>query len=186
MRIVVDNGHSFVKGADPGVISPKGQPEGKTNFNVAEELVRLLKKQGHQVIMTNPLGVKMSINERVNIAVNFKANVCISVHHNGGGGNGAEVWAEWNDKDSMNLAVDILSEFKKLNESRGVKTRKSTVNPSKNYFGLLNVPKCINVITEFAFLDSADIEAVDTLEEQKKEAAAIAEGVAKFHKKVIV
>lgn len=183
MRIVVDNGHSFVKGADPGVVSPKGQPEGKTNYNVANELVLLLKKQGHQVVMTNPTGKAMSINERVNFVANFKADICISVHHNGGGGNGSEVWVEWNDSNSKLLGDELMKEFSKLNESRGIKTRRSTVNPNKNYFGLLNVPNCINVITEFAFLDSKDIEAVDTLTEQKVEANAIANAIATFVKK---
>ena len=184
MRIVVDNGHSFVPGADPGVVSKTGQPEGKTNFNVASELISLLKKQGHQVIMTNPLGKSMSINERVNFASGFKPDVCISVHHNGGGGDGAEVWAEFNDMRSLEFAKIVLAEFANLNNVRGVKTRQSTVNPAKNYFGMLNVPNCINVITEFAFMDSKDLQEIDTLTEQKAEAAAIAYAVAKYAKKV--
>ena len=177
MRIFIDNGHG---GTDPGAVSKAGQREDRTNLNVANEVVRLLRIDGHQVLQSNPKCVKMELADRVKMASMFSAELSISIHHNAGGGDGSEVFVEINDLKSNLLGKCILDEFKKINNTRGVKTKPSTKNPNKNYLAMLNIKGCICVLTEFAFMDSKDIEVIDTLTDQKLEAKAIVDGVREY------
>jgi N-acetylmuramoyl-L-alanine amidase len=99
------------------------------------------------------------------------------------GGKGSEVFYEINDNNSKLLASCIMSEFSKINESRGIKTRVSSTNPKKNGLAMLNIKNCVCVLTEFCFMDS-EIKEIDTHEEQKREAQAIYEGVRAYLKAV--
>jgi len=177
MRIFIDNGHG---GTDSGAVSKNGQREDRTNLNVANELVRLLRLSGHQVLQSNPKCLKLDLSNRIKLAHRFGAELSISVHHNGGGGDGSEIFVEVGDPKSNLLGECILSEFSKLNNIRGIKVKPSTKDPKKNYLAMLNIKECVCVLTEFAFMDSKDIESIDTLAEQKLEAQAIYNGIARY------
>ena len=181
MRIFIDKGHTV--GFDPGAVSKTGQTEAKTNQNVAEYLRDMLLKDGHDVLLGEAKGKKFELNDRVRMAQMFSAEISISVHHNAGGGKGSEVFYEINDNKSKLLASCIMSEFSKINESRGIKTRVSSTDPKKNGLAMLNIKNCVCVLTEFCFMDS-EIKEIDTHEEQKREAQAIYEGVRAYLKAV--
>lgn len=178
VRVFVDKGHTV--GVDNGA-SGGGMTEAKINSNVADMLAVMLVEAGFEVLVSKPrLKEKLSLTERISMAVKFKADISISIHHNAGGGLGCEILAEFNDVDSLLLASLINKHFSKLTVSRGVKTKISS-NGKSNYFAMLNIRHCVNVITEFAFLDNPfDVKKVDSLAEQKLEAKAIKDAVVEF------
>lgn len=181
MRIFIDKGHG---GSDSGAIG-NGMKESKINSDVADWLCKLLTEAGYEVMVSNPLGgKKLELSERQSMAVAFKADISISIHHNSGGGDGSEVWVEHNDIKSIALGTLILSEFSKLNNIRGLKVKVSTKDASKNYLAMLNIPNCINVLTEFAFIDTKDAFSVDSLNDRKSEAQAIFDAIAMYEKVV--
>ena len=179
MRIFIDKGHSV--GFDPGAVSKTGQTEAKTNQNVAEFLRDMLLKDGHDVLLGEAKGKKFELADRIKMAQMFSAEISISVHHNSGNGQGAEVFYEGNDPKSKELASFIMFEFSKINQSRGIKTRISTTDPLKNGLAMLNIKNCVCVLTEFCFMDS-EIKEIDTHEEQKREAQAIYDGLKAYLK----
>jgi N-acetylmuramoyl-L-alanine amidase len=181
MRIFIDKGHTV--GFDPGAVSKTGQTEAKTNQNTAEFLRDMLVKDGHDVLLGEVKGKKFELNDRVKMAQMFSAEISISIHHNAGGGKGSEVFCEINDSKSKKLADCIMAEFSKINESRGVKTRVSTKDATKNGLAMLNIKNCVCVLTEFCFMDS-EIKEIDTHEEQKIEAQAIYNGLKAYFKVV--
>ena len=173
--IVIDEGHG---GHDPGVVSSKGQKESKTNQNVGRKLGELCEIAGYKVVYTRNGDTYVGINDRAKIINASKPDLCISIHHNGGKGDGSEVFYQVKNPKSKKLAQFVIDEFSKLNNVRGIKIKES--KPGVDYFGILRMSRCPAIITEFAFLDSNDITAVDTLKEQWAEAEAIFKSIRKY------
>lgn len=188
-RILLDPGHG---GVDPGVVAKTGQREDRTNFNVCSYLQQFLKAAGFAADITRwEQEQTVSVNERMAMVRAKPYDLVVSVHHNGGGGDGAEICVQINnqgknyDEKALKFANLLLAEF----QSAGQNLRKSPILRKANstgredYFGVLRaaagkgIPA---VITEFAFLDSKDVQLVDTYTEQKTEARVIAEAVKKF------
>lgn len=78
-KVVVDAGHG---GKDPGTIGKTGLREKHVNLDIAKRLSNLLKAQGLQVVMTRTTDKFISLQRRVDIANNFKADLFISLHAN--------------------------------------------------------------------------------------------------------
>jgi N-acetylmuramoyl-L-alanine amidase len=118
-------------------------------------------------------------------------DLVISVHHNGGGGDGAEICVQINngsktyDDKALKFANLLLAEYKTIGQNlrRSPIIRKANSTGREDYFGVLRaaagkgIPA---VITEYAFMDSKDIAAVDTYADQKLEAQAICAAVKKY------
>jgi N-acetylmuramoyl-L-alanine amidase len=77
--IVVDPGHG---GKDPGAISPSGLREKEINLKVAKYLEAELRKRGFRVILTRSRDTFLTLEERVNVAKKYKADLFVSVHAN--------------------------------------------------------------------------------------------------------
>lgn len=78
MRIVVDPGHG---GKDAGAVRGKYR-EKDWNLAVGNELVRLLKKGGFEVISTRSTDKFIALGERAKISNEFKADLFVSIHTN--------------------------------------------------------------------------------------------------------
>jgi N-acetylmuramoyl-L-alanine amidase len=77
--IVIDPGHG---GKDPGAISPAGLKEKDINLKVAKLLQDDLEKRGFKVILTRARDVYLTLQERVDVAKKYNADLFVSVHAN--------------------------------------------------------------------------------------------------------
>jgi len=180
-KVAIDIGHG---GTDPGA-SGGGMLEKKINWNVAQELKRLLIKEGIQVIMTRDLDSAPSLTTRARIINANRPNLAVSIHHNAGGGDGFDVIYQTDPNftaASKRLADCVSAEFLKLNNKHRVFTKPSTKNPKEDWYTLLALSDVPCVITELAFLDTNDVQTVDTLTEQHAEALAIFKAILSFLK----
>lgn len=185
--IVIIAGHG---GVDPGAKSKFGMQEARVNLNVALELEKLLTASGFRVRQYRKSHDDFPgksgtwiINNSMAFTRRYPGAISINIHHNAGGGYGAEVWARINHLPSAALGSAILDEFKALGQTvRGVKTRKGS---NGDYFGVLRAAAGVGstaVITEFGFMDTEDARDFDEPREQKAEAAAIAKAVKRLYK----
>lgn len=178
-KVAIDMGHG---GSDPGARG-KGMQEKKINYNVGKKLKTLLENDGFEVIMTRKEDEFVGLSDRANIANSAGADIMVSIHHNAGGGDGFEIIYQIDAKVTVlsnRLAEAVGAEFEKQNNKRKIFFRRGTKNPNDDYHTVIAVAKMPAIITEFAFMDSADVNEVDTLTEQHDEAMAIFKGIKKY------
>jgi len=121
-KVVIDSGHG---GNDPGALGKSGLREKLVNLDVAKRICSLLKSQGIDVVMTRSNDQYVSLERRVEIANNSRADLFISIHANANrvkGLKGFEVYYISSDIDDaaramlaakssdLNLANAILAE----------------------------------------------------------------------------
>lgn len=91
LTICIDPGHG---GNESGSIGCDGTKEGEINYAIAARLKPMLEEAGAKVIMTRlKLEDGPSLQERVAIAVNGKADILLSIHNNALP-DGRDPWAE--------------------------------------------------------------------------------------------
>lgn len=78
LRICLDPGHS----PDPGAVGPTGLEEKVVNLEIANNLKKLLEKNGAEVILTRYGAEEVGIYERADKAVKNNCNILISIHNN--------------------------------------------------------------------------------------------------------
>ncbi len=78
-RIVIDAGHG---GNDPGAIGKSGLREKDVVLDIARRLAGILKSSGAEVVMTRSSDRFISLESRVDIANNYKADLFVSIHAN--------------------------------------------------------------------------------------------------------
>ncbi len=78
-KIVIDAGHG---GKDPGTIGRRGSREKDVNLDIARRLAKLLRDDGVEVVMTRSTDDFISLERRVAIANNSKADLFVSIHSN--------------------------------------------------------------------------------------------------------
>lgn len=168
--IVINTGHG---GKDPGAVA-NGLREKDLNLTVARYLYADLAGRGYKCLMTRTDDRHMYLSARVDIAKRNNALVYVSIHHNAGGGKGAEVLVHPRaSTESLQLANLILQEYKAIGQnSRGVK--------AMNHYEVRETPMPA-VISEYAFLDNAaDVQMVNSDGKLKKEAEAIARAMERW------
>lgn len=181
-KVCIDMGHG---GKDPGARGG-GMNEKKINYNVGMELKKLLLQDGYEVVMTRQNDEYLGLTERALIANKSKADILVSIHHNAGGsgkGDGFEVYYQIDPTVTMGskrLAFEIGPEFEKLNNKRKITFKASTRDAKEDYYTILARAKMPAVIAEFAFLDSVDVQSVDTLTEQWAQAGALHRAIKKY------
>ena len=79
LRVCLDPGHG---GVETGAIGCSGIKEATVNFAIAKRVQRLLTQQGAEVIMTRDGDVDVGLNDRVQIAINSKSDLLVSIHNN--------------------------------------------------------------------------------------------------------
>lgn len=174
-KVYIGIGHG---GSDPGAVANKLR-ESDLNLAVGKACYNYLKARGVEVKISRTTDKAVELEQRIKDANKFKADLALDIHHNAGGGDGAEVYHTKNGGKGKTLAENILAEMKKIGQnSRGAKTR---LNASgKDYFGFIRQTDMPSVLVECAFVDNKkDVKIVDTAAEQKKMGEAIAKGVLK-------
>lgn len=174
MKVFIDPGHG---GGDPGAVA-NGIQEKVINLTVSKKLKELLQLSDIEVKMSRETDVGVDLSERCTMANKWGADFFISVHHNAGGGDGYEVIHSIYHGKGEQLANEVGKEFDKTGQNcRRIFSRQGQ---NGDYYCVIRETSMPAIITEYAFLDSKDVEAVDTTEELHKEATAIAKGVCDY------
>lgn len=172
-RVFIGVGHG---GDDPGAVGKV--VEADANLTIALEVKRILEANGVTVGISRTKDENDKLAEEIKEANAFKPDIAIEVHNNAGGGDGFEVYVQTNSyaAKSKALAQTIEKQVKAIGQnSRGLKTKLTT--SGTDWFGWLRQVKAPAVLLEGFFVDSNDALDFDTVAEQKKLAAAYAEGV---------
>lgn len=195
--IVIDPGHGgYDSGANGYVV------EKDVNLSIATYLRKELENYTNvSVYMTRTDDTYVSLGDRVKMAVNWGANVVVSIHNNAGGGRGAEVIVPNSSSwyydacyaKGQQLGGNILSELMGVGLSKhaGVYS-KNTTNNSRyadgslaDYFTLVEGPRehgILGIIIEHAFVDTAsDAKFLQGDSNLKTLALADARGIAKTY-----
>lgn len=174
MKVYIDAGHG---GKDNGAV--KYLTEDEVNLTMALACRDYLKLYGVETKMSRTKDVATNLNQLCADCNKWGANYAISCHNNAGGGDGFEVFHSIIGSASKTLAKNIENEVKKLGQnSRGLKTKRSTTFIGKDYFAFNRMIKCPAVICEGVFVDNkTDVKIADTKAEQRKFGYAYAKGV---------
>lgn len=177
MRIFIGVGHG---GSDPGAVA-NNLKEKDINQDIAIAMKAFLEKHGIIVGISRFKDEDDPIQDEIREANAFKADLAIDIHTNAGGGIGFEALVQ-NGKHkeaSKKLAESIEKEVKNLGQvSRGLKTRVN--KDGSDYFGFLRQINSPAVILECAFIDSQNVEKIDTKSERVAFGVAYAKGVLEF------
>lgn len=175
--IVTDPGHGE---SDSGAVGNELQEKDIT-LSICKFCNEYLAERGANVIATRETDKYIGINERAEFANKKQAALFVSIHINAGGGDGVEVIYSKVGGTSKELArnvVDCINNFTGQNKRpREIYTK--TGSDGKDYFGVIRQTNMPAVIVECAFIDSKDVEIIDTSEERKLMGEAIAKGILK-------
>ena len=173
-KVFISVGHG---GTDSGAVA-NGFKEKDLNLAIALACNDVLTRHGVITAMSRSEDVSEKLTARIDECNAFKPDYAVEIHNNAGGGDGVEIFHTLNGGKGKVLAQNIIDEIIAIGQnSRGLKTKKNS--SGKDYFGwirLTNAPVCL---VECAFLDSKDIEIIDTPAEQKAMGVAIAKGILK-------
>jgi N-acetylmuramoyl-L-alanine amidase len=174
-KVYIGVGHG---GSDPGAVA-NGFEEEDVNLSVANHCSAYLKARGVSVKQSRTKDVDSELIDRINEANLFGAVLALDIHHNAGGGDGAEIYHTKYFGKGHTLAVNILNEMLKIGQnSRGAKIKKNQYG--NDYFGFVRQTNMPAVLVECAFLDNKkDVQIIDTEAERKIMGEAIARGVLK-------
>jgi N-acetylmuramoyl-L-alanine amidase len=105
-KVIIDAGHG---GIDPGAIGKSGLREKDVTLDVAKRLVKLLKSEGLEVVMTRSRDRFVLLSERVEITRRNNPDLFISIHANANrvrGLNGFEIYYISPNIDDLKRAMD--------------------------------------------------------------------------------
>lgn len=170
-KVYIGVGHG---GSDSGAVG-NGFKEKNLNLDIAKACMNYLKANGVDVKISRTTDVDSTINSKVREANSWGANLVIEIHNNSGGGDGAEVYYSRVGGMSKTLAQNVLNEICKLGQqSRGIKTKLGS--SGRDYFGMVRDTDAPAIFVECAFIDTKDVQIVDTLAERVAMGEAIAKG----------
>ena len=174
---VLNSGHG---GTDSGAVA-NGLTERDINFKVATIAKELMEFNG---ITVPPIISGANLSEVIRQVNKIKgANLCHSIHHNAGKGDGSETIHSVHFGQATIFAKILQEEFDKLGQNRhgdGFVTKLSS-DGIHDYYGFIRYTDPPAVISEYCFIDSDDYKSIDTYEEQYAEAEAIAKAHCRFY-----
>lgn len=173
-KVYLSAGHG---GSDPGAIG-NGLKEKDLNLSIALACMETLVNHGVTVKMSRTTDIEKTSAQDINEANAFAPDLAVDIHNNAGGGDGAEVFYHYGGGVGKTLANNILAEVVKIGQnSRGAKT-KQNANGDDFYYYIREI-SCPSVIVECAFVDTKDIQIIDTAAEQRNFGIAVAKGILK-------
>lgn len=174
-KVYIGVGHG---GSDPGAVA-NGIKEKDVNLDVALACYSFLVKHGVSVKISRTKDTEVWIEKRVKEANAFGADLAVDIHHNAGGGDGAEVYHTKYLGKGATLANNILKEMQLIGQnSRDAKIKKNS--SGNDYFSFIRDTTMPAVLCECAFLDNkTDVKIIDTKAERVKMGEAIAKGILK-------
>lgn len=178
-KVFLGVGHG---GSDPGAVA-NGFHEADLNLAIALACKDELVRHGVEVKMSRTKDENDTLSEEIKEAIAYKPKLAIDIHNNAGGGDGAEVFHSKGDTKDDEFAKNVLDAITAIGQnSRGLKT-KLLSDGKRDYFGFirqineaLGIP---SILVECAFVDTKDVQIIDTPEEQKAMGIAIAKGILK-------
>ncbi|PHV69669.1 N-acetylmuramoyl-L-alanine amidase [Sporanaerobium hydrogeniformans] len=167
--IVIDPGHG---GSDAGA-AREGITEKDINLSIALKVQQLLQEKGVNVVMTRVNDTKVSLETRVQMSNDSKADLFVSIHQNALEDHvtyGIETWFEKTSPESKKLAEVVQSSVSESTngKDRGTKSRHSLY--------VLQNTKAPAVLVECGFISS---DAERSLLQDDTYQDAIAEGIVK-------
>jgi N-acetylmuramoyl-L-alanine amidase len=173
-KVFIGVGHG---GSDPGAVA-NGFKEKDLNLVIALACQDELARHGVLVKMSRTKDDNESLTEKINECNSYAPDLALDIHNNAGGGDGAEVYHHYKGGTGKTLANNILAEVVAIGQnSRGAKIK--TNSSGKDYFGFIRDTAAPAVIVECAFLDTKDVQIIDTNAEQRAMGVAIAKGILK-------
>ena len=175
-KVYVGIGHG---GSDPGAVA-NGFKEKDLTLSIGKYCNERLKQYGIETKISRTTDCDSSINSKVTASNAFKADVCMDIHINAGGGDGSEVYYSHVSAPGKKLAQSIVDATLAIRQNtRGIKTRVD--DDGTDYFGMIRMTDAPAVLVECAFIDNAtDIQIINTEAKRKVFGYAIADGVAKY------
>lgn len=175
-RVYVGIGHG---GYDSGATG-NGFKEKDLTLSIGKYCNERLKQYGIETKISRTSDIDSSINSKVAASNAFKADVCMDIHINAGGGDGSEVYYSHVSPNGKKLAQSIVDATLAIRQNtRGIKTKIDT--DGTDYFGMIRMTDAPAVLVECAFIDNAtDIQIINTEAKRKVFGYAIADGVAKY------
>lgn len=173
-KVFIGVGHG---GSDPGAVS-NGLKEAELNLPIALACREELERHGVSVKMSREKNENDPVADEVEECNKFNPDYAVDFHLNAGGGDGFEVFHHFNGGKGKTLAANIEAEVVKIGQnSRGLKTKVNA--QGKDYFGFIRQTNAPAIIVECAFVDSKDVQIVDTAAEQAAFGKAVARGILK-------
>ena len=175
-RVYVGIGHG---GYDSGAVG-NGFKEKDLTLSIGKYCNERLKQYGIETKISRTTDCDSSIKSKVATSNAFKADVCMDIHINAGGGDGSEVYYSHVSPNGKKLAQSIVDATLAIRQNtRGIKTKLDT--DGTDYFGMIRMTDAPAVLVECAFIDNAtDIQIINTEAKRKVFGYAIADGVAKY------
>jgi N-acetylmuramoyl-L-alanine amidase len=176
-KVYIGVGHG---GSDPGAVA-NGFKEKDLTLEISKACNDELKRHGVTTKISRTKDIDFPTSEKVKDCNAFKADFCIDIHINAGGGDGFECYYDHKGGKSKKLASAINKSVKKIGQnSRGLKIKLNSAG-NDDYFGIIRDTDCPAVLVECAFIDNkTDIKIIDTKAEQKEFGIAIAKGILKM------
>jgi len=160
-----------------------GVDERDINLVVAKEMERILCDYCDVIMTRTDNDTFLTPEQCANIANNSGADLAWHVHHNAGGGDGFDiihsVFIESSESDE--LAKLLAIKYKELGQNEHGVYSKWNSSYNENYYAALRHSEITALISEFAFMDSLDFEAIDSEYKLKQEAKASAETIIEFY-----
>ena len=174
-KVFIGVGHG---GTDSGAMGRGGLKEKDLNLSIARACGAALERHGVAVQLSRTKDEPDPVDQEVRECNAYAPDLAVDIHNNAGGGDGAEAFHTYAGGTGKTLAQNILVELTKLGQkSRGAKTR---LNASgSDYYAFIRDTKAPAVIVECAFVDSADVEYIDTEPERVAVGEAVARGILK-------
>ena len=172
-KVFLGVGHG---GTDPGAVA-NGFLEKDVNLDTALFCAKVLTSHGVQVLLSRETDEDDSLEEEIRECNAYNPDLAVDIHHNAGGGKGAEVYFHFGGGVSKTLAENILSQIVAIGQnSRGEKIKLN--ENGLDWFGFIRETTAPAVIVECAFLDNPnDIRMVETIDKREKMGIAIAKGI---------
>lgn len=171
MKIFIDPGHG---GNDSGAVG-NGFLEKSLNLDISLRQKNLFESFGHQVKMSRITDETVSLQERVQKANQWGADIFISNHINSGGGTGIEVWHSITGGIGKLYAEKVENNLRKIFKSRGLKSMKGN---NGDYLYVIRSTKMPAILNEFGFIDNSFDMAIISKEEMRQKCAeAVVYGV---------
>ena len=171
-KVYVGIGHG---GSDPGAVSGNHK-EAAYALDIGTACAAELRRNGVSVMQSRTSNVTEKLAIKIDECNRYNPSLAVDIHLNAGGGDGFEVFYGKTDAKSRTLGQKIETAVKAIGQnSRGLKIKLN--NSGKDYFGFIRQTKCTAVLVECAFIDSKDVQIVDTKAERERMGVAIARGI---------
>lgn len=172
-KVFLGVGHG---GPDSGAVAKNGAYEKDLNLSIAKACGAELERHGVAVRYSRTRDEADTVDQEVAECNAYAPDLAVDIHNNAGGGDGAEAYYSRVGGTGKTLAVNILARLAALGQqSRGAKTR--TNSSGRDYYAFIRDTKAPAVIVECAFVDSADLELIDTEPERVRVGQAVARGI---------